>query len=335
MAIARKTSRLARLLDDETAMRWLEFEVRGYPMDEHNNFAGDGWWAAGQSNRIYWDKGAGGWRAPSMTLGEAQVVLTMAAAGLGAAADVPVSVSVSSANPNEFVGLGANTGHDSQLRNSERNAIRARAIDSRRLIDRVLGSFHAYVASTYQELRFGAAVETAFQRVRAEVDGSIARLVPDGLPKLSAAFEGATSDNPEHWASAAATCRRLIRAAADALQPPGPPTDAREMTEAKYINRLAYWIQEHQPSQTASDMTVSELQHLGQRLDAADHAGHKGAHADVSQFDAARFITGTYLLLGDILRLQSDQDAAILTPSAGAADPEHGMTGGPPEGVDL
>jgi hypothetical protein len=32
-------------------------------------------------------------------------------------------------------------------------------------------------------------------------------------------------------------------------------------------------------------------------------AGHKGAHAEVSRFDASRFVTGTYLLLGDILRI--------------------------------
>lgn len=86
-----------------------------------------------------------------------------------------------------------------------------------------------YVAARYQELRFGAAVETAFEVVRREVDATIGDLVPDALPKLSAALESATSSNPEHWANAASTCRRLLKAAADVLRPPGPPVHGRQM----------------------------------------------------------------------------------------------------------
>jgi hypothetical protein len=33
--VARKTSRLARILDDQDAMRWLAFEVEGYVMDTY------------------------------------------------------------------------------------------------------------------------------------------------------------------------------------------------------------------------------------------------------------------------------------------------------------
>jgi hypothetical protein len=52
-------------------------------------------------------------------------------------------------------------------------------------------------------------------------------------------------------------------------------------------------------------MVIADLEYLGRRLDAADAGGQKGAHDHVTQFQASRFITGTYLLLGDILRLRA------------------------------
>src|SRR4051794_28976844 len=46
MAAVRKTSRLARLIDDVEAMEWLSYEIKGYT-------AGGSWgWAAERSNRV-------------------------------------------------------------------------------------------------------------------------------------------------------------------------------------------------------------------------------------------------------------------------------------------
>jgi hypothetical protein len=132
-------------------------------------------------------------------------------------------------------------------------------------------------------------------------------LVPDALPKLSAAFENATSANPEDWASAAATCRRLLKAAADALRPPGPPVDDHAMDEDHYINRLVAWLRDQEFSETSRKFIEADLQYLDNRLRAAAKAGHKGAHDEVTRVEASRYITGTYLVLGDILRLQGEQ----------------------------
>jgi len=64
-----------------------------------------------------------------------------------------------------------------------------------------------------------------------------------------------------------------------------------------------FWIRKNSTSETTADMIVEDLAYLGRRLDATLNAGHKGVHAEVDRLDASRFITGTYLLLGDILRL--------------------------------
>src|SRR6266516_3565411 len=54
-------------------------------------------------------------------------------------------------------------------------------------------------------------------------------------------------------------------------------------------------------------MISADLAYLGRRLDAALGAGHKGAHAEVTRFDASRFVTGTYLLLGDSRRVSAHE----------------------------
>ena len=79
------------------------------------------------------------------------------------------------------------------------------------------------------------------------------------------------------------------------------------MGDGNYINRLVAWIESAAESETAAAMIAADLGYLGRRLDAADSAGQKGAHDQVSRFDASRFITGTYLLLGDVLRLRGQQ----------------------------
>jgi hypothetical protein len=289
--VIRRASRLARLVDDEEASSWLRFEVTGYPEKTFDLPAAE---AARRSGRAVVKDGTE--RFWTESVGWLEERVQTLEAGVKAAADP--GVSISSANPHQYV--SAPTGNK-----AERQALMSEIARVVRVRDRVIGAVHAYVADRYHELRFGAAVQSAFEVVRAEVDSRIATLVPEAPSKLAAAFESATSRNPEHWANAASTCRRLLKAAADALRPPGPPVKGREMTDAHYINRLVDWISQASDSSTARDMVVSDLEFLGRRLDAAVDAGHKGAHDEVSQFDASRFVTGTYLLLGDVLQLQA------------------------------
>jgi hypothetical protein len=284
--VARKAGRLARLLDDSAAIEWLRFEVAGYPatLDESASRA------AARSRR---GSREGVWTNPLGSLEVEIQSLTAAQEGFNGplpAGDWAYRISLD---------------RDKQ-RSDHREGIRQR----KEILDRVLGSIYEYVSERYQELRFGAAMETAFEVVRARVDSRIAELIPDALPALTAALENAASDLPEHWANAASTCRRLLKLAADALRPPGPDKQLPngktvKMGDGNYINRLLDWIVSAAESTTEADLIASDLEYLGKRLDAADAGGQKGAHSQVSRAQASRFITGTYLLLGDILQLKT------------------------------
>jgi hypothetical protein len=288
--IARRALRLARLLDDGDAVQWLQYEVAGYPtpLDDESVQAAE------RSGRraIPAEDGKPRWWTNSLTEMETQADTAIAQIG-GLSSSGTSSADVALLVERDKLATLA--------------ALRTEATTKRGIRDRVVGALHTYVARRYDELRFGASVESAFEVVRADVDSRIGDLVPNALGMLAAAFENIASTNPEHWANAASTCRRLLKEAADVLRPPGDPLvlssgKTIQMGPDNYVNRLVAWIEARATSETTAQMVGADLEYLGRRLDAANDAGHKGAHASVDRIDASRFIVGTYLVLGDILR---------------------------------
>ena len=284
LGAVRRAVVLARLADDSAAADWLFWELRGYPGDADGRYiAGKARNSAYLSGRVVQAHEAN----PTWPLFREAETTRVNPASLSRLA-LMVETIAPLMTPDARIG-------GEVLR--EYTAARRIPVD-------VLTAVHLWTGGVHHRLRFGTAVETAFGVVRREVDASISELIPDGLVKLAAALENAVSDNPEHWANAASTCRRLLKAAADALRPPGPDKGGRKMGDPQYINRVRDWIEEHATSGTMAGVVIADLEHLGARLEASASGGHKGAHAEVSRFDASRFITGTYLLLGDILRLR-------------------------------
>ncbi|UOZ04636.1 hypothetical protein [Amycolatopsis sp. WQ 127309] len=330
--IVRKASRLARLSDDVDAVDWLSQEVSGFDL-VNDKLTASGIRAAKRSRReAKTSSEEGGPTYWSSNLNRLQADIDAGKIHLQAAIDRDLSIS--SANPKQVV---VSPPGNAKERVAISNTIRR----SEELLGRIVGSVYIYVSKKEIELRFGAAIEDAFTTVRNEVDGRIAQLAPSAATKLSAAFENAASGNPEHWANAASACRRLLKAIADELRHPGEPVDGRPMTDDKYINRLIDWIvSQHAVGDTLKDVVTSDLEDFGKRIDAFDDAGHKGAHAEVTKYEASRFITGAYLLIGDILRLWAEVKSASanaeikasITASAEVVQPDSdnmGLTTGP------
>jgi hypothetical protein len=304
--IIRRASRLARLLDDTEALDWLKYEVQGYPADGLDAAAVE---AATRSGRQIDKDGKTMYR--TITADELQSMVDDGAARLRVAQDAPVSIS--SANPNQVVVPPSGN-------RTERGALQESIIAAKQILGKIVGAVHSYASERYVELRFGAAMESAFGAVRTEVDAQIAELAPNAATALSAAFEDAASDNPLHWANASAACRRLLKEIADTLRPAGPPVSGRTMADGAYINRLIDWIQrQSQLGGTVKDVVTADLADFGKRIDAVTDAGNKGAHTVVTRYEASRFIAGAYLLVGDILTLRREvglapqsQDVAVV-----------------------
>ncbi|WNV90940.1 hypothetical protein [Umezawaea sp. Da 62-37] len=290
--IVKKASRLARLMDDTDAIDWLFQELTGYDQNGDGTLTSKGYKAALRSNRLSGKDPKSG-------------VLSF----WGETVDKIYATADTSRIRLQTEKINTS---------KERADLNRRVIDYQEIIGRITGSVHAYVAERAIELRFGAATEDAFMTIRGEVDKHIAQLTPSAAAKFAVAFDNASSGNPESWANAASACRRLLKSIADELRPPGGAVQGRPMTDAKYINRLIDWIV-NQPTKevTLKDVITADLEDFGKRIDAFDDAGHKGAHSTVTKYEASRFITGAYLLVGDILHLWKEAKGAAPIPING------------------
>jgi hypothetical protein len=278
-AILAKVTRLARFLDDTEALKWLQAEAEGW----HLPLSSQDRTFALRSKRVVWGDS-----------GEIVHIASLAA------------IESSRLNVSRVLESHGGESLGPKLRLTTAMSLNAE------ISARVVSALHQYASEKEVELRFGAAVESAFGLVRDTVDARIASLAPEAAVKFAAAFENASSDNSEHWANAAGVCRRLLQAVADKLQPASEPINGRPMTADKYVNRLIHFISQHQATgETYRDVISSDLEDLGKRIDAVAGAGHKGAHAEVTKYEASRFLTGTYLLVGDILVLADAADASF------------------------
>jgi hypothetical protein len=141
--VARKAGRLARLLDDAASMAWLRYEASGYPTPLDADAA-----AANRSGR-----GAEGDKFWTVGLGTMEMEIETYSRQLeGLQGPLP----------------DGDWAYRVSLDRAQQTTALVTALRSRRdLLDRVLGAIHRYASERYQELRFGAAVETAFSVVRA------------------------------------------------------------------------------------------------------------------------------------------------------------------------
>jgi hypothetical protein len=211
---------------------------------------------------------------------------------------------VSSANPHEYAGLTAgNTFERGTLRNIIADA--TKKLSSRRSF------LYEYALSRYYELKFSSAAADVFAKIRLRVDDAIAKIIPESVKKLTAAYENLDSDNAEDWSNAVHSCRRLLVDLADAIFPAAEDKvveyDGKKRTiklgKSQYVNRIIAFVESRSSSARYNEIVGSHLAYLGNRLDSICSASNKGTHAVVGKEEAERYLIYTYLLVGDVLSL--------------------------------
>lgn len=150
--------------------------------------------------------------------------------------------------------------------------------------------------------------DSVFSRFRKEADKKLETLAPSILEKLFSVYGNLDSENPEDWANAVHSCRRILVDLADALYPPRKEpaiVGGKEIKvgEEQYINRLVQFIAGKSESKTYKDVVGADLANIGKRLDAINDAVCKGTHTEITKNEASRYIIHTYLLISDIVAL--------------------------------
>lgn len=302
--VALKTARLARLLNDFSQQKTMEYEASGYPygpggvQPEVYELAV----AAGREDQAKETSGEIKRTIYVSSIEELEHEVKALDSAISAARDPDVSLS--SANPNQVV--HAPTGNI-----LERNSLRTSAQQAQRRLSSRRSYIYSYVLRKNYELRFSGIADDIFSRIRERVDSAIGTRIPGAAQKLAAVYENLQSENPESWANAVHSCRRILQDLADALYPAradvvkaaGGKAKTIKLGADNYINRLIAYLEEKSSSERFRELTGSNLAYVGDRLDSVFQAAQKGSHATVSKEEADRYVVYTYLLAGDILSL--------------------------------
>lgn len=305
--ICLKTMRLARLLGHTNLLKIFQLEVSGYP-HHPEGMPKDLWDFAKVSGRTYKTKLVTETKEymfiESIETLEGQVQTSQVA--LQAAGDP--NISLSSANPNQFLHPPLKNAQERQTLINTVTTAKGR-ISSRRAF------IYRYVAERYVQLKFSSKIFDLFSEVRSEVDQSLNRIVASSQDKLESIQVNLQSKNPEDWANAVHTCRKLLQDTADAVypardEPKKKQVNGKEISIAlgadNFINRLVCFVEDNVASDTYASVVGSHLGYLGDRLDAIFSATQKGSHSPIKErSEADRYCIYTYLILGDILRLKS------------------------------
>lgn len=301
---ALKASRLARLLNEFDYQKVFEYEAGGYPTSP-SGVSAIIWKAAELGGRVYEikQKDVISKRIFVESIEQLEEQIEAAKLGIDAARDP----NISSANPNQYVSSTGNFMERQRLHDELRVA--SKRLGSRRSL------LHQFISQRFLELKFSNIASDAFSRIRETVDISIGHFVPTAVQKFTAIYENLESENPEDWSNAVHGCRRVLQDLADALFPATTEprikiVDGKErklkLGADNYINRLICFAEDQIESERTKAIIGSQLDFLGNRLDALFQAAQKGSHAVISSKDEAdRYVVYTYMAAGDILKLRA------------------------------
>ncbi|QUC01890.1 MULTISPECIES: hypothetical protein [Cellulosimicrobium] len=176
-------------------------------------------------------------------------------------------------------------------------------------IERVKQAVHDILVDTERQIESGQRRPSIFERGQAYIAGALARRAPDALTTFEAAEDALQRGTPEDLSHALTSCRRMIKALADALYPAtgekitGDDGRERPMTDDAYNNRLLQFAVEHIDGSTHQDLVNETLKGLGNRLKRLNELSSKGVHDVVSSAEAETCLMWTYLTVADFLRI--------------------------------
>lgn len=169
---------------------------------------------------------------------------------------------------------------------------------------RVLAQLHAFVSEIYYEKQFDSLSESIFERYKRDVDTRISDSCGDVLEQIPSVMNRLAEGDQEAISQSLTTCRRVIDSFADSIF---PPTDATieicgnqlSLATNKHQNRINAFIHLRIDSNTRKKRFRQNLANLYDRVST-------GVHNKVTTEEARALFLNTYLLIGEILHLPSN-----------------------------
>lgn len=295
--------RLARLISDDNAIEWLQYETKGYPYT-----------SSGIEPKIYKVACAHG-REYINKNNQKQVFIEVAdeleakVQAAQGAMDILTTKGVSISSDYALATMNSLTKAVSQKSNIWFSTI----AEAQRNLALLRGQYYAYALSVNLELKFSKRAEEVFRSYRLSVDKQLVSLAPESLKRLDAAYERLSSTNPESWNQAVTSCRRVFQEISNSLYK--DPLDKPYITKSgktlnvsgdNYLNRLYATVDKIAASRSARHLVGSNIMYAIDFIENLHNALCRGVHdlEDQLTYEEARAcILHTYMLLGDISML--------------------------------
>lgn len=294
-----KALRVCRLINDEVGVQLFTFETCGYKRDDTGNLTKESWNAINTIGRYYYkyNNGKRAKYAEFRLVGELSDEVKILNERMKVSSD-PQNYG-NNMTP-YMISLAKNF--------NERNNITAQISHNNNFLNIIKGFLYNYILNIYNALTYGEITQTVFEEMRKVVDNKIATHCPENTKKFLSVYENLQSNNNEDWANAVHSCRRIIIELANNLYPPKEDDVEKngktiKVKESNYINRLILYIESKNGSKTYNNIIGTELQYIGEVLDAIVDGLNKGSHDSYTKYEAERIVVYTYMLIGDLLSL--------------------------------
>lgn len=189
---------------------------------------------------------------------------------------------------------------------------------------RELARHHAFtlLCMWERQLTFAVTQQGTLEASTRRVDTLLARDAPDVLDMFNVAIrrlrEAAKRSSPaemaEELSQAATSCRRILKAVVDSVQPADPAhresSDGHPLTDEHYKNRLFEFLKIEVESKSFRNALDKDGESLFARFDMIDSLSSKGVHAEVVLEEVEFCALHTYLLAGEVLSLAMKRSLA-------------------------
>jgi hypothetical protein len=162
-----------------------------------------------------------------------------------------------------------------------------------------------------RQLAFTNTNEQIFLRFKSDIDALLAKNAPDIINSFNTVYrrlrdaELTDSQAKEELSQAVTSCRRILKAVADRVF---PPTNALSdqgnvLDDQKYRNRIKEFTKIATTSSSMRNSISVSVDGIYDRFTSLDTYTNKGVHADMATEEAETCAINTYIIAGEILRL--------------------------------
>lgn len=189
------------------------------------------------------------------------------------------------------------------------------------ILEKIAHRVHNFLGETEKQLLLYQLNMGIFERNNQFVDLKLGEICPEALSQFSSVYRRLQEKDPESYAQAATSCRRIIKSLADALYPPSDEpircNDGKDriLNDDKYKNRLIQYIQEQSANSASRKLLLADIELLINKIEKLYDLTCKGPHAEISEFEINQCVIQTYLLTGDILRISENESAIVIEDS--------------------